>query len=262
MFDAYTGLDLPEAGCYDMDGVTALSFVRSRHQACDAIPDFARIARQQQFLRAVLSKMLSPAQLANIPSLVPAVGRNIVKDQGLGAIGLASLASDLQGVSTGDTDFRVVPGTPELLPTGLSIVRMLPEGRQLFQRLRTDRPLGNLGLEQEQTPPSPAVIRTAVVDKRSGGTAQEVFDLLAAGGFLVEGAPVAAADVTFAPERGAVYFVPGAEEEADVVRGYVPSLPTIEANGELPGGADVAVVITPRFDPDVEPSDPTTCPGV
>jgi len=45
------------------------------------------------------------------------------------------------------------------------------------------------------------------------------------------------------------------------VRGYVPSLPTIEAAGELPGGADVAVVISPRFDPDAEPSEPTACPG-
>jgi LCP family protein required for cell wall assembly len=261
MFDAFTGLDLPRAGCYDMDGATALSFVRSRHQACDAIPDFARIARQQQFLRAVLSKMLAPSQLANIPSLVPAVGRNIVKDDGLGAIGLASLASDLQGVSTGDTDFRVVPGTPELLPTGLSIVRMLPEARELFQRLRQGRPLGRLGIEQEQTPPSPAVIRTVVVDKRSGGTALEVFDLLARGGFLVEGGPVGVADLGFVPDRGAVYFAPGAEEEAGVVGGFVPALPTIEAAGELPGDADVAVVISPRFDPGAEAPEGSTCPG-
>jgi LCP family protein required for cell wall assembly len=267
MLDAYTGLDLPEAGCYDMDGATALAFVRSRHQACDEIPDFARISRQQQFLRAVLSKMLAPSQLANIPSLVPAVGRNIVKDERLGALGLASLASDLQGVSTGDTDFRVVPGSPELIhppgyPEGLSIVRLAPEARELFLRLRTGRPLGRLGIKQEQTPPSPAVIATAVVDHRSGGSAGEVFDLLARGGFLVESGPVTAAEAGIVEPRAGIYHAPGAEDAARVVGGYLPSLPILGAPGQLPPRTDVVVVIGPRYEPEPEPADPSTsCPG-
>jgi LCP family protein required for cell wall assembly len=50
MKDELASLDIP-AGCQHFDGATALAYVRSRHQPCDAIPDFARIGRQQQFLR-------------------------------------------------------------------------------------------------------------------------------------------------------------------------------------------------------------------
>ena len=35
-----------------MGGTQALSFVRARHVEGDMIPDFSRIARQQQFMRA------------------------------------------------------------------------------------------------------------------------------------------------------------------------------------------------------------------
>ncbi len=58
-------------------------YVRTRHQPCDTIPDFARIGRQQQFLRAVISKLLEPSELLHLPQLVPAAPRNLVVDEGL-----------------------------------------------------------------------------------------------------------------------------------------------------------------------------------
>jgi LCP family protein required for cell wall assembly len=61
--DERSGLNLPTAGPVEMDGQTALSFVRSRHytEICDGVPrtdptgDLGRVVRQQAFLRTVLA---------------------------------------------------------------------------------------------------------------------------------------------------------------------------------------------------------------
>jgi LCP family protein required for cell wall assembly len=64
-FDANSGLDIPKAGPNELDGPTALAFVRSRHyveiidgqQVPDPTADLGRVQRQQQFLKAVFSKL-------------------------------------------------------------------------------------------------------------------------------------------------------------------------------------------------------------
>src|SRR5262249_11795451 len=67
--DPNTGLDVTP-GCQRLDGYQALAYVRTRSLPCDTIPDFARISRQQQFLRALINQMLRPTELAKAPSLI------------------------------------------------------------------------------------------------------------------------------------------------------------------------------------------------
>lgn len=62
-FDERAGLNIPTGGPVELDGATALGFVRSRHytEVCDGVErtdptgDLGRIVRQQAFLRTVLS---------------------------------------------------------------------------------------------------------------------------------------------------------------------------------------------------------------
>lgn len=252
MSDPLTGLDI-QAGCQAFDGQTALAFVRTRHQPCDTIPDFARISRQQQFLRAVLAKLLSPGEILRLPSLVPAVFDNIVVDRGLNPAELAYLASRLNGVNTGAADFRVVPtttGSVTVDGTYYSIVRLLPEASELFGRLREGRPLGELGTVQPLTPPSPAVIEVGVFDRRSDGRSEAVLTILKQSGFD------AAADVQDSKALGeivkgsVILFEPGAQPMADVVSSYLPGLRVVQAERGLPGNTDIAVVIGSRYDAD------------
>jgi LCP family protein required for cell wall assembly len=64
-FDTNTGLNITEPGPHQLDGPTALAFVRSRHyvevidgkKKPDLQGDINRVKRQQQFLTAVLGKM-------------------------------------------------------------------------------------------------------------------------------------------------------------------------------------------------------------
>ena len=66
----YTGLDVVP-GCQHLDGIQALAYVRARHPSrASPIPDFARIGRQQQFMRAVINQMLQPNEIAKAPGLV------------------------------------------------------------------------------------------------------------------------------------------------------------------------------------------------
>ena len=68
--DRNSGLFVPEAGCVNLDGQAALAYVRSRHYqyedpagsgnwVTDGTSDFGRIARQQDFLRRVVARVIN-----------------------------------------------------------------------------------------------------------------------------------------------------------------------------------------------------------
>ncbi|HET9672497.1 MAG TPA: LCP family protein, partial [Actinomycetota bacterium] len=79
--DPLSALDL-QAGCQTLDGRQALAYVRTRHLPCDeSAPDLHRIARQQQFLRAVINRMLQPTELARAPGLVEPILESLTRDR-------------------------------------------------------------------------------------------------------------------------------------------------------------------------------------
>ncbi|MGZ5354594.1 MAG: LCP family protein [Actinomycetota bacterium] len=266
MQDELTGLDIP-AGCQRLTGFDALAYVRTRHQPCDTVPDFARISRQQQFLRAVVSALLSPSELVNLPSLVPELLDNLVVDRGLNPAELVYLAGTLQGIGTDNADFRSVPSTTDGIydanGTFLSIVRAIePDATELYRRIREGRALGDLGLELAGVAPSPANIVTAVLDRGGGATATEVFDTLTEGGFNTSPGILDRSAIEPPTKGSIVLYRGGAEALAEVVGTYFGNMELVPAPpGTLPDGLDVAVVVTSRYQIP-EPSDdaPVECP--
>jgi LCP family protein required for cell wall assembly len=268
MQDPLTGLDI-KAGCQHFDGKTALAYVRTRHQPCDLIPDFARISRQQQFLRAVIAKMLSPSELIHLPSLIPAVLRSMRVDRGLNPAELAYLAGELNGVNTGNVDFRVVPSTTAGITVNgqyVSIVKMIqPQADQLFGRLRNGQPLGDLGLTSEQTAPSPAVIRVGVYDRRSQGIAQTVYNTLTEAGFDTSLPVQDGSTLGKVPVKGSAILYDGSSSDglgmADVVHGFLANLQEVAVRPGVLGPASVAIVVGPHYAvPPPNTSGPVTCP--
>jgi len=264
MYDELTLLDIP-AGCQHFDGRTALAYVRTRHQPCDEVPDFARIARQQQFLRAVISRLLEPGQLFRLPTLVPDLLDNFVVDPGLrNPADLVYLAGQLQGLSTDAAEFRAVPSVPSSTYVNgqfLSTVEIVqPDADELFRRIREDRPLGEVGATLPQTPPSPANIVVAVQD-RGASVSNGVIDLLTDGGFdtspgVVEASP----DV---PVKGSVIlYRQGEEAKARVVRSYLRDLEIVGAAPEVfASREDVAVVVGRQYElPPPQTDGPVECP--
>jgi LCP family protein required for cell wall assembly len=267
MKDELTGLDIG-AGCQRLDGATALAFVRTRHQPCDRVPDFARIGRQQQFLRAVISALLSPGRLVELPTLVPRLLDNLVVDEGLNVADLAYLAGTLEDVGTGNADFRSVPTTPVGIYDGsgryLSVVQPIePDAGELFERIRSGEPLGDLGTELAQTPPSPATIVTAVYDRGGGTVAAEVFDILTEGGFNTSPGLLPGSAVELPRKGPMILFREEAEAMGKVVGTYFGNMQLVPAPPRLlPDGVDVAVVVTARYNLPEPPADdaPVECP--
>jgi LCP family protein required for cell wall assembly len=266
MKDPLTLLDIP-AGCQHFDGRTALAYVRTRHQPCDRVPDFARISRQQQFLRAVIAKVLRPGELLRLQDLIPQLLGNLVVDEGLNPAELVYLAGLLQGVGTDNADFRALPTVPEGIydssGTFVSIVRAVqPDAEELLRRIREGKPLGDLGHELAQTPPSPANIVVSVVDRDGSQVGTDVFDILTEGGFNTSPGVIDPTEIQ-PPTKGAmILYRPDAESEAKVVGTYFGNLGLVPAPpGTLPKEQDVAVVVGGRYEiPPPSTDEPVECP--
>jgi LCP family protein required for cell wall assembly len=239
--DEKAGLSLEQPGCRILGGVRALAFVRARNVAGDVIPDFARIARQQQFIRALLNKLLTVRSLLR-PSLIREAAGNVSTDAELKTIDMIYLARELQKLAeekgasaAAGVDFRVVPSTPQLIDDISYVVPIEDQMKELFERLETGRPLKKLGQVAAQTEPTPANIRILVYD--AGGRAQEVRRRLLGGGFVVLALDPAPPDL----RRSVILY--SSQKLADVVSRRYPDVKLRQVSRSELGNADVIVVV-------------------
>lgn len=130
-----------DAGTQKLEGTKALAYVRTRYGLVGG--DFDRIKRQQNFMRALMGKMLDSGVTANprkLSSTVGALTKHLTVDDGWSGTAMAKLALSLRGVTTDDVTFMTAPvqGTATD-PTYGSIV-VLEEARtaELFEALGND----------------------------------------------------------------------------------------------------------------------------
>lgn len=259
--DPFTGLHL-KPGCQLLQGDQALAYVRTRHLQCDNIPDFARINRQQEFLSAVINRLLEPRELIKAPTLVRPVLGSLKRDPKLTPADLVYLVGQMQGMTTGAADFRSVPGsvaeeTVSWSSIPLSVVHMDPSAKDLFEALRDGKPLPRVGTIQEGVEPSAATITVPVVDHGSGGVAAQVHQILADAGFI---APDVVTHASFGADvNGSVIaYEPGHDVEAQVVAKYFPHLRLVETKAGALTSSDVAVFVTSTYEPQEPSGDPAS----
>jgi len=243
--DLNTGLDvLP--GCQRLDAQQALGYVRSRHLPCDTFADLNRIGRQQQFLHAVMNRLLQPSELLHAVTLVGPVLHSLQRDQRLSLADMVHLVGEIKGIGTGSVDFRTVPTAGFTTPAGQSVLRMLPSAKALFRSIDLGRPLGPTGITTGYTPPSPADITVPVIDHRSNGKAQGVWQVLAQSGFNISSSPVSPSAYSKGEPGNFIAYAPGHDVEAKVVQQYLPGLPLQQVAG-LPD--HVAVYVSSSYQP-------------
>src|SRR5215207_2799819 len=130
-----------EAGPQVLKGKRALQYVRTRYGLAGG--DFDRIARQQNFLRALMKKILAKGTMRNPVKLintVSALTKNLTVDSDWKSGDMRGLALSLRGVQTEDVIFLTAPvaGT-ETIPIYGSVVRLDElKSRELFEALRKD----------------------------------------------------------------------------------------------------------------------------
>lgn len=100
-------IDIP-AGTHQMDGETALKYVRYRNGS-----DIDRIGRQKQFLERLLAELFSVANVIRIPALAERISANV--DTNMQPSRMVSLARAASGMSQEDFDMHMIPGTADYI---------------------------------------------------------------------------------------------------------------------------------------------------
>jgi LCP family protein required for cell wall assembly len=136
--DRKSGLNVAK-GCQDMDGSTALAYVRARY--FDPQGDLGRVKRQQEFLGAVFDEAVSPATLLNpfrMLSLGNAATTALTIDERDGTISLVRFALAMRAVAGGDGKRITVPvADPNYQsPAGSAVKWDRQQALALFRSLR------------------------------------------------------------------------------------------------------------------------------
>jgi len=165
------------AGRQQMDGVTALQYVRARHESSD----FSRMRRQQQVILALREKALRLDAVFALPELIPLLGEAFSTDLSVDSLlGLANLAAQIQAE---DVELRVVDESltiPYVAPDGAQVLLpRLEQIRALVSELFYDAPAAS-----ESSQPSLTEVRVVVrADVTRPELASDVASLLQRRGY-------------------------------------------------------------------------------
>ncbi len=158
MHDQRAKLDL-EAGTQVLDGEQALAFVRARYEIGDG-GDLGRIDRQQMFLGALASQVLSSRVLANpvkLNALLDSVTRYTATDAELTLDTMLSIGFTLSDVEPRNITFYTVPSWPAPWDPN-RVVWNEEKAARLFHAINEDEPVDDALLEtgRPQAEPSPS----------------------------------------------------------------------------------------------------------
>jgi LCP family protein required for cell wall assembly len=251
--DEFTGFDHGRfgAGCYDLDGETALQYVRARHmeqynpdigeyELVDAQSDIQRIGRQQAFIRRLaalaVQEGLDNPLTAN--RIADGVLSHLVLDEGFGRDEMFGLLNAFRGVDPNDPtslEMTTIPWQPyEPDPNRLVVDEVAAE--PVLARLR------DFGGPVVPTEEVPANVRVLVLNgSGEDGAAQTASEDLQAEGFQTVG--YGDADSVTATQ---ILYAPGFETKAQLVQSYLGGVGTLMADESIVD-ADVVVIIGDDF---------------
>ena len=250
--DHMTGLNIPTAGCVQLNGDQALAFVRSRYYESlvngqwrtDPTSDLGRIQRQQYFLRTLASRTLHAATSKpwKATDLLDTMLKAVQRDPKLGLGPLRALAYAFHRPNGVDT--RTLPVTP-LDVDGQSALQLdSAKAAPLLARLRG---IGDTTASSGNSSVDPGSVHV-VVENGGGitGAGARAADALGGFGFSVQGSATNADRSDYPVTE--VRYASGESEKAKAVLGYLGGVGEITSlQGSAPAGADVVLVIGRDF---------------
>ncbi|WP_433665484.1 LCP family protein [Nocardia sp. CA-128927] len=174
-----SGADFP-AGRQRLDGPSALSFVRQRHNLPRG--DLDRIVRQQVFMAQLVGQVLNAKTLGNpgkMKQLSDAVGRTVVLDDDWDVLAFLQQLQDLSG---GQVKFETIPVTDLNFMTnsGESVVKVDPKAVKTYVGSLVDEK----ATESDEPALDPATVSVSVYNASGvGGLAGQVAQALSGKGF-------------------------------------------------------------------------------
>lgn len=253
MIDDFTGFVAVEPGCFDLDGVEALAWVRSRHLKYlnpttgrleeDPRADIGRIERQQDFIRRLAGIVVE--QSLQDPFKGRDIAHDVVDDlrvdRGFDKRAAFDLVQAFRGMSSTDTsalEFVTFPWTEGNAGGQAVLFPDKTNGASLLQRLRTFDAAPIAAAAQ------PSDVRVKVLNGSGrAGLADATMAGLVDAGFVKGG--------TGNDERGRVAvtevrYADGADAKAQLVLRYVGEGAKLVGDPEL-DDADVVVVLGADF---------------
>ncbi|MBW3640949.1 MAG: LCP family protein [Actinobacteria bacterium] len=246
--DAESGIDLP-AGRSVVQGEQALAFVRQRN----GLPrgDLDRIARQQQFIGAIVRKTLSAGTLLNplkLNGVISAATDSVQIDRDLSFGELRDLALRFRSFDAGGVIFVTVPVGKDTRIQGKAVIPLDDrKAAELFDQLDRDIPpgvpLAPPGAEPGQRlVVAPGSVRVKVSNGAGvQGLGRRAYDDLAAVGFQLVGEPGNRAG---SADQTVVFHGP---DKADSARTLVAALPGATAKLDPSLTRTLEVVVGSRY---------------
>lgn len=242
--DEMTGLDLPLAGCNEVDGYQALAFVRSRYYetyergrwVTGANSDIDRIARQQDFIRRIMKKAVSSG-LGNpltLNRLISIGVSNVRVDQAMSTKDITTLARRFRSIDPDTVDMLTLPTSDAF--AGDAAIQLLDTERaqEFIDRLN--------GIKAAPPPPSvkPAEVAVTVLNGNGGdAVASTTAASLARAGFRVAGTGDA---LSYDYRQTIVQYAPGQQAKGALLRSTLAAGAALEEDKTLTG-SDVTLVI-------------------
>jgi LCP family protein required for cell wall assembly len=241
--DDMTGLDLPVAGCNELDGYQALAFVRSRYYqtwekgrwVSGTNSDIDRIARQQDFIRRMMKKAISSG-LTNPITLNRLIGigvDNVKVDQQMSSKDITTVARRFRSIDPDSVDMLTLPTSDAYI--GGAAVQLLDtkQAQEFIDRLNGIKP-----------PPVPTIKASDVAVKVLNGNGFDASASSAAAALTGAGFRVASTGNASAYDypQTIVQYAPGLQDKADFLRSSLAAGAKVEEDRTLIG-ADVTLVL-------------------
>ena len=143
--DNFSLLNIPAAGCYNLNGAQALSFVRSReyqyyldgawHYQLYPESDLARIQRQQAFARALVKKArkVAPTNIVELNSIIGSITSHLTLDSSFSNSLLLSLAQDFRSADISTIPSYTYPAVNSTSVPG-ALDPQIAQGRSVIQQ--------------------------------------------------------------------------------------------------------------------------------
>ncbi|MGQ0825225.1 MAG: LCP family protein [Actinomycetota bacterium] len=247
--DRFSQLDIPEAGCWELDGRQALQYVRSRHYQYydaerdrwreDPTADLNRIKRQQYFMRSLADAALDigAGDLRTAFRLLDDVVDSLRRDAALDVGDMRGLINAFRDLDPASIEMTTIP----IVDDGADLVLKEPDAAPVLDRLR------NFGFPEGFEPPADPADTRVIVRNGSGvgGRGGQVFEALAAYGYAMVGR-AQDADRDDYPLTEVRYAV-GTVQKGLTVATALGTLAVAEAR-DLPADVDVEVIVGRDWD--------------
>ena len=243
--DINSGLDIPEAGCVELDGYQALAFVRSRYYESyengewvqDPTSDLGRIQRQQDFIRRMMKKAVSQGitNPITLNRMVQIGVDNVTLDREMSTKDIVRVARRFRSLDPDTVEMRTLPTSRDF--RGDADVQVLEEeeAQELIDKLNG------------KAPPDGREVRTSDVKLRvlngngGDGTAAKAAFSLRQVGFVIGSTDTGDAD-SYSYRRTIIRHGPGKQAKAELLRSYLQAGAMLEEDRTL-GAVDLALVV-------------------